>query len=91
MKKNIDGKLYTYAYGLLTAASLDLIEKKPLSCANLCNHRNNRLARLESKQTPFELKGFSARLGEKVKPLLEAFTSLNVDLTVRYFESRCLP
>jgi hypothetical protein len=28
VKKNIDGKLYTYAYGLLTAASLDLIEEK---------------------------------------------------------------
>lgn len=31
VRKNIDGKLYTLVYGLLTAANLDPIEKKPLS------------------------------------------------------------
>lgn len=34
MRKNIDGRLYTYVYGLLTAANLDPIEKKPLSHFN---------------------------------------------------------
>ena len=30
VRRNIDGKLYTYVYGLLTAVNLDPIEKKPL-------------------------------------------------------------
>ncbi len=30
VRKNIDGRLYTYVYGLLTAYNLDPIEKKPL-------------------------------------------------------------
>ena len=30
VRKNIGGKLYTYVYGLLTAAAVDPIEKKPL-------------------------------------------------------------
>jgi len=30
VRKNIDGKLYTLVYGLLTAANVDPIEKKPL-------------------------------------------------------------
>ena len=30
VRKNVGGKLYTYVYGLLTAANLDPIEKKPL-------------------------------------------------------------
>ncbi|UNQ74010.1 AmmeMemoRadiSam system radical SAM enzyme [Infirmifilum sp. NZ] len=34
VRKNIDGRLYTYVYGLLTAANLDPIEKKPLSHFN---------------------------------------------------------
>lgn len=34
VRRNIEGKLYTYVYGLLTAANLDPIEKKPLSHFN---------------------------------------------------------
>jgi len=34
VRRNIDGRLYTYVYGLLTAANLDPIEKKPLSHFN---------------------------------------------------------
>jgi pyruvate formate lyase activating enzyme len=30
VRKNVGGRLYTYVYGLLTAANLDPIEKKPL-------------------------------------------------------------
>lgn len=34
VRRNIEGRLYTYVYGLLTAANLDPIEKKPLSHFN---------------------------------------------------------
>jgi pyruvate formate lyase activating enzyme len=31
VRRNVGGRMYTYVYGLLTAANLDPIEKKPLS------------------------------------------------------------
>jgi len=34
VRKNVDGKLYTYVYGLLTSYNIDPIEKKPLSHFN---------------------------------------------------------
>ncbi len=34
VRKNVNGRLYTYVYGLLTAYNLDPIEKKPLSHFN---------------------------------------------------------